>query len=115
MKNELIMIVEDVFYITGRGTIVTGQIEIDKVEIEQMVIVDPEYLPEFSAEIKGIESFRKQLKIAERNEYVGLLLLGVDKGQIKKKMKIYLAQILICDTFGFVTNSKTNKKKTICV
>jgi hypothetical protein len=31
------------------------------------------------------------LKIAERNEYVGLLLLGVDKGQIKKKMKIYLA------------------------
>lgn len=91
MKNELIMIVEDVFYITGRGTIVTGQIEIDKVEIEQMVIVDPEYLPEFSAEIKGIRSFRKQLKIAERNEYVGLLLLGVDKGQIKKKMKIYLA------------------------
>ena len=64
---------------------------IDKVEIEQMVIVDPEYLPEFFAEIKGIESFRKQLKIAERNEYVGLLLLGVDKGQIKKKMKIYLA------------------------
>jgi elongation factor Tu len=91
MKKELIMTINDVFNIIGRGTIALGRIENEKVEIGQMVIVDPEYLPEFSAEIRGIEALGKRLKIAKQNEYVGLQLGSVEKNRIKKKMKIYLA------------------------
>jgi elongation factor Tu len=89
MKRELIMIVEDVFHIVGRGVIVLGQIQNEKIEVGQKVIVDPEFLPEFETEIKGIEAFRKILKIAKQNDYVGLQLSGVEKNKLKKKMKIY--------------------------
>ncbi len=83
------MIVEDVFHIVGRGVIVLGQIQNEKIEVGQKVIVDPEFLPEFETEIKGIEAFRKILKIAKQNDYVGLQLSGVEKNKLKKKMKIY--------------------------
>ena len=89
MKRELIMIIEDVFHIIGRGVIAVGQIQIEKIEVGQKVIVDPEFLPEFETEIKGIEAFQKILKIAKKNDYVGLQLSGVEKNKVKKKMKIY--------------------------
>lgn len=84
------MIIDDVFHIIGRGVIVTGQIQNEKIEVGQKVIIDPEFLPEFDSEIKGIEVFRKNLKIANKNDYVGIVLSGVEKNKVKKKMKIYL-------------------------
>jgi elongation factor Tu len=78
-----------VFYITGRGIVVLGTVQNEKVEVGQKVVVDPEFLPELETEIKGIESFRKIIKIAKQNDYVGLLLGGLTKNQVKKKMKIY--------------------------
>jgi elongation factor Tu len=90
MERKLIMIIDDVFFIHGRGVIAIGRIEIEKIELGQKISIDPEFLPEFYAEIKGIEAFRKNIKIAEQNQYVGLLLAGVEKGKVKKKMKIYL-------------------------
>lgn len=89
MKRELIMIIDDVFHIIGRGVIVTGQIQNEKIEVGQKVIIDPEFLPEFDTEIKGIEAFQKNLKIAKKNDYVGMVLRGVEKNKIKIKMKIY--------------------------
>jgi elongation factor Tu len=89
MKRELIMTIDDVFQITGRGVIVTGQIQSEKIEVGQKIIVDPEFLPEFETEITGIESFRKHLKIAKKNDLVGIILKGVEKNKVKKKMKIY--------------------------
>jgi translation elongation factor EF-Tu-like GTPase len=89
MKRELIMIIDDVFHIIGRGVIVTGQIQNEKIEVGQKVIIDPEFLPEFDDEIKGIEAFRKNLKIANKNDYVGIVLSEVEKNKVKKKMKIY--------------------------
>lgn len=90
MKRELIMIIDDVFHVIGRGVIVTGQIQNEKIEVGQKVIIDPEFLPEFDTEIKGIEAFRKNLKIANKNDYVGIVLSGVEKNKVKKKMKLFL-------------------------
>jgi translation elongation factor EF-Tu-like GTPase len=89
MKKELIMVIEDVFFITGRGIVVLGTVQNEKVEVGQKVIVDPEFLPEIETEIKGIEALRKMLKVANQNDCVGLLLDGLTKNQVKKKMKIY--------------------------
>lgn len=89
MKGELIMIIDDVYQIIGRGVVVTGQIQNEKIEVGQTVIIDPEFLPEFDTEIKGIEAFRKNLKIANKNDYVGLIFSGIEKNKVKKKMKIY--------------------------
>ena len=89
MSKELIMIVEDVFHITGRGVVVLGRVLNEKIEVGQKVIIDPEYLPEFESEITGIEAFRKILNIAQQNDNVGIILKGVEKNKVKKKMKIY--------------------------
>ena len=83
------MIVDDVFYITGRGVVVVGQVLNTKIEVGQKVVIDPEFLPEYESEITGIEAFRKILKIAFQNDNVGIYLKGVEKNKIKKKMKIY--------------------------
>jgi translation elongation factor EF-Tu-like GTPase len=89
MTRELIMVIDDVFHVTGRGVIALGRIQNEKIELGQKVIIDPEFLPEFETEIKGIEAFRKSLKIAIKNDLVGIHLGGVEKNKVKKKMKIY--------------------------
>ena len=89
MSKELIMIVDDVFHILGRGVIVIGTVLNEKIEVVQKVFIDPEYLPEFESEIIGIEAFRKNSKIAHQNDNVGINLKGVEKNKVKKKMKIY--------------------------
>lgn len=93
MDKELIMIVEDVFHVFGSGVIVLGQIQCGKVEVGQKIIIDPEYLPVFETEIKGIEALRKKTTIARKEDYVGLILSGVEKKQVKKKMKIYTVNL----------------------
>jgi GTPase len=94
MKRELIMIIDSVVHIIGRGVVVLGQIQNEKIEVGQKIIIDPEFLPEFDTEIKDIEAFRKNLKIAKKNDYVGLVLSRVEKNKVKKKMKIYTTKIL---------------------
>lgn len=89
MSNEIIMNIEDVFSIIGKGIVALGQIQCDEVAIDESIIIDPEFLPEFESKIIGIESFNKKIKKANKGEYVGLTLKGVDKKQIKKKMNIY--------------------------
>ena len=88
-KGELILEIEDVFFITGRGTVVTGQVMCEYIEVGTPIIIDPEFLPEFESNISKIESFRKNLKSASLYDNIGLVLEGVEKKQVKKKMKIY--------------------------
>lgn len=91
MKTEFIMRIEDVYSIIGMGTIVTGQIQCDEINIDEPIVIDPEYLPEFASKIIGIESFRKKRKSANLYDHVGLTLQSVEKKQLKKGMKIYKA------------------------
>jgi translation elongation factor EF-Tu-like GTPase len=90
MKRELILVINDVFYITGRGVVVVGVVQNEEIIVGQKIIVDPEFLPEFETEIKGIESFRKTLKKAFKDDLVGITLSSVEKNKVKKNMKIYL-------------------------
>ena len=89
MKKVLAMIIDDVFLVTGRGTIVTGQLLCDEVSINDSIIIDPEFLPEFQSEISKIDAFRKSLKTASKGDYIGIQLKEVKKKQVKKGIKIY--------------------------
>ncbi len=83
-----LMPVEDVFSITGRGTVATGRIEKgvinvgDKVEIVGLM---DEPMP---TTVTGVEMFRKLLDRGEAGDNAGLLLRGVDKNKIKRGMVI---------------------------
>ncbi|NQX83086.1 MAG: elongation factor Tu [Mycoplasmataceae bacterium] len=75
--------VEDVFTITGRGTVATGRVERGKIkegdEIEIVGIKETQ-----KTTITGIEMFRKLLDYAEAGDNVGLLLRGIDRTQIER-------------------------------
>jgi elongation factor Tu len=88
IDKDFLMPVEDVFSITGRGTVATGRIERgvinsgDKVQILGMGAEDLE------STITGVEMFRKILDRGEAGDNVGLLLRGIEKEQIKRGMVI---------------------------
>jgi elongation factor Tu len=89
-EKPFLMPVEDVFSITGRGTVATGRIETgvihtgDEVEI---VGLTKDNKPMKSV-VTGVEMFRKILDQGEAGDNVGLLLRGIDKKEIKRGMVI---------------------------
>ncbi len=91
VDKPFLMPVEDVFTITGRGTVATGRIERgvinvgDAVEIIGMM---KEGEKAISSTITGVEMFRKILDRGEAGDNAGLLLRGVDKDQIRRGMVI---------------------------
>ena len=86
-EKPFLMPVEDVFSITGRGTVATGRIETGIIHTN-----DPVALVGLGAEkgrtsvVTGVEMFRKILDEGEAGDNVGLLLRGVDKKEIKRGM-----------------------------
>lgn len=72
--------VEDVFTITGRGTVVTGRVTSGTIKVGETV-----YINRMKAtEIGGIEQFRKMLDYAQAGDNVGLLLRGVDRNDVSR-------------------------------
>ncbi|MDP2941405.1 MAG: elongation factor Tu [Candidatus Omnitrophota bacterium] len=88
MDKPLLMAVEDVFSIEGRGTVGTGRIERGKVKLgEEVEIVG--LRPEVKKTVvTGIEMFRKLLDEGQAGDNVGLLLRGVEKNDIERGMVI---------------------------
>jgi len=88
LDKPLLMAVEDVFSIEGRGTVGTGRIERGKVKInEEVEIVG--LRPEVKKTVvTGIEMFRKLLEEGQAGDNVGLLLRGVEKADIERGMVI---------------------------
>ncbi len=91
VDKPFLMPVEDVFSITGRGTVATGRIERgvintgDGVEIVGMAGLDEKPL---TSTITGVEMFRKILERGEAGDNAGLLLRGIEKEAIKRGMVI---------------------------
>jgi len=91
VDKDFLMPIEDVFSITGRGTVATGRIERgvinsgDPVEIVGMMAADAKPL---TSTITGVEMFRKILERGEAGDNAGLLLRGIDKADIKRGMVI---------------------------
>jgi elongation factor Tu len=81
-----LMSVEDVFSITGRGTVATGRIERGRIKVgEPMEIVGLMEKP-LSSTCTGVEMFKKLLDEGEAGDNAGLLLRGIEKTQIRRGM-----------------------------
>ena len=83
-EKPFLMPIEDIFSITGRGTVVTGRIETGTIHVN-----DPAEIVGFndkpkSTVVTGVEMFRKLLDQGEAGDNVGLLLRGIDKKEVKR-------------------------------
>ncbi len=88
VEKPFLMSVEDVFSITGRGTVATGRIEQGVINVgEEVEIVGMQEL-KLKSTCTGVEMFRKLLDRGEAGDNVGLLLRGVEKNQIWRGMVI---------------------------
>jgi elongation factor Tu len=83
-----LMPVEDVFSITGRGTVATGRVERGVVNSNETVDIIGLGAEKLSSVVTGVEMFRKILDRGEAGDNVGLLLRGIDKNQIRRGMVI---------------------------
>ncbi len=85
LDKPFLMPVEDVFSITGRGTVVTGRIETGVIHVGDEVQLLGLGQDKKSV-VTGVEMFRKLLDQGEAGDNVGLLLRGVDKNEVKRGM-----------------------------
>jgi elongation factor Tu len=85
VDKPFLMPVEDVFSITGRGTVATGRIERGKIKVgEEVAVVG--FGSEKKTVVTGVEMFRKLLDDGQAGDNVGLLLRGVEKSDIERGM-----------------------------
>lgn len=106
LDKPFLMPIEDVFSISGRGTVVTGRIEQGQVKVgEEVAVVGPKPVQKYS--ITGIEMFRKQLDLAQAGDNVGLLLRGVKREDVGRGE-------IICKP-GSVTTHKRFKAKVYII
>lgn len=84
-EKPFLMPVEDVFSITGRGTVATGRVERGQVKIQEEIELIGLGLHKKTV-VTGIEMFRKELESAMAGDNAGILLRGVDKNEIERGM-----------------------------
>jgi len=83
VDKPFMMAIEDVFSITGRGTVATGRVERGKVKVnEELEIVG--LADTMKTTVTGLEMFRKLLDEAQAGDNVGVLLRGVEKEQVSR-------------------------------
>jgi elongation factor Tu len=87
-EKPFLLPVEDVFSITGRGTVATGKIERGVINSGEAVEIVGLGAEKMTSTVTGVEMFRKILDRGEAGENVGLLLRGVEKDDIKRGMVI---------------------------
>ena len=81
--KPFLMSIEDVFTITGRGTVVTGRVERGKLKLNDTVEIVG-IKPTKSTVVTGIEMFRKQLDFAEAGDNAGVLLRGIAREEVER-------------------------------
>ncbi len=88
VEKDFLMPVEDVFSITGRGTVATGKIETGVIKVGDPVDIIGMGAEKLKSTVTGVEMFRKLLDEGEAGDNVGLLLRGIDKDEIRRGMVI---------------------------
>jgi len=88
VEKDFLMPVEDVFSITGRGTVATGRIELGVANTGDSVDIIGMGAEKLTSTVTGVEMFRKILDRGEAGDNVGILLRGIDKESIKRGMVI---------------------------
>ncbi|HOF17067.1 MAG: elongation factor Tu [Bacteroidales bacterium] len=86
--KPFLMPVEDVFSITGRGTVATGRIETGVIKTGEPVDIIGMGAEKLKSVVTGVEMFRKILDEGEAGDNAGLLLRGIDKDEIRRGMVI---------------------------
>jgi elongation factor Tu len=81
-----LMSVEDVFSITGRGTVATGRIERGRIKVGEGIEIVGLMEAPLTSTVTGVEMFRKLLDQGEAGDNAGLLLRGIEKTQIRRGM-----------------------------
>jgi len=88
VDQPFLMSVEDVFSITGRGTVATGRIERGRVKVGEGVEIVGLIPQPITSTVTGVEMFRKLLDEGEAGDNAGLLLRGIEKKDIRRGMVI---------------------------
>ncbi len=88
IEKDFLMPVEDVFSITGRGTVATGRIELGVANTGDSVDIIGMGAEKLTSTVTGVEMFRKILDRGEAGDNVGILLRGIDKDEISRGMVI---------------------------
>jgi elongation factor Tu len=96
-EKPFLMSVEDVFSITGRGTVATGAIETGIIRTGDPVEIVGLQEDKITSTVTGVEMFRKILDEGRAGENVGLLLRGIEK-KISKEEWLSLSQVLLRHT-----------------
>ena len=84
IDHPFLMPVEDIFSITGRGTVATGRVERGTIKVNDNVEIVGLTTEKRTVVVTGVEMFRKQLDQAEAGDNVGLLLRGVQRDEIER-------------------------------
>ncbi|MBS1627586.1 MAG: elongation factor Tu, partial [Bacteroidetes bacterium] len=88
IDQPFLMSVEDVFSITGRGTVATGRIERGKIKVGEGVEIVGLMEAPLTSTVTGVEMFKKLLDEGEAGDNAGLLLRGIEKKDIRRGMVI---------------------------
>ena len=88
VDKPFLMPVEDVFSITGRGTVATGRVESGVINTNDQVVLMGLGAEGRKTTVTGVEMFRKILDQGQAGDNVGLLLRGIDKDEVKRGMVI---------------------------
>ena len=88
VEKPFLMPIEDVFSITGRGTVATGRIETGVANTSDSVDIIGMGAEKFTSTVTGVEMFRKILDRGEAGDNVGILLRGIEKTDIRRGMVI---------------------------
>jgi len=86
VDQPFLMSVEDVFSITGRGTVATGRIERGRIKVGEAIEIVGLMEAPLNSTVTGVEMFRKLLDQGEAGDNAGLLLRGIEKTQIRRGM-----------------------------
>src|SRR4051812_28397609 len=97
-EKPFLMPVEDVFTITGRGTVATGKIETGVINTGDEIEIIGMQEEKLKSVITGVEMFRKILDRGEAGDNVGLLLRGIDKKDIRRGMVVVKPGTIKCHT-----------------
>src|SRR5678809_223636 len=88
VDQPFLMSVEDVFSITGRGTVATGRIERGRVKVGESVEIVGLVEKPLTSTVTGVEMFKKLLDEGEAGDNAGLLLRGIEKKEIRRGLVI---------------------------
>lgn len=86
VDQPFLMSVEDVFSITGRGTVATGRIERGRIKVGEPIEIVGLMEKALTSTVTGVEMFKKLLDEGEAGDNAGLLLRGIEKTQIRRGM-----------------------------